>query len=110
YYARQLLEMARRSVAANFNATAIVAMVRRSELEDRMFAIVDRSRRRGPLSPRTGLVATAVVVALVAALGTLRLSAARTQSFTSGVMSLQATGPGGPLFEWMRKVDEETRR
>jgi beta-lactamase regulating signal transducer with metallopeptidase domain len=109
-YARQLFEMARRSVAAHSRPTATVAMVRRSELEDRMFAIVDRSRQRGPLSPRTGLVTTAVVVALVAALGTLRLSAARTQSSMPGVISLHAAGPGGPAFEWRREVDEETRQ
>jgi beta-lactamase regulating signal transducer with metallopeptidase domain len=108
-YARQLLEMARRS-AANLRPTVIVAMVHRSELEDRMFAIVDGSRRRGPLSPRHGRVAISVVVALVAAFGTLRLSAARTQSFTPGVMSLHGAGLGGPAYEWRREVDEETRQ
>jgi beta-lactamase regulating signal transducer with metallopeptidase domain len=109
-YARQLLEMARRSVAADLPRMPILAIVCRSELEDRMFAIVDRSRRRGPLSPQTRLVATTVVVAFVAALGGLRLSAAPTPSSTQGVVSLRATGPGGPLFEWTREVGEETRR
>jgi hypothetical protein len=109
-YARQLFEIALRSVATNVNATPVVAMIRRSELEDRMFAIVDRSRQRGTLSPRTRLVATAVVVALVATFGALRLSATRTQSFAPGVRPLQTTRPGGPAFEWMREVDEETRQ
>jgi len=109
-YVRELFEMARRSVTADPGAAAVVAMIRGSELEDRMFAIVDRSRRRDTLSPRTRLFAIAVVAALVAAVGALRLSAARTQSATPGVIPVQATGPGGPLFEWMREVDEETRR
>jgi beta-lactamase regulating signal transducer with metallopeptidase domain len=109
-YVRELFEMARRSVTANSGMNAVVAMVHRSELEDRMFAIVDRSRRRDALSPRMRLWVPAAVVALVAAVGTLRLSAARTQSFAPGGMPAQAMGPGGPLFEWMRAVDEETRR
>jgi beta-lactamase regulating signal transducer with metallopeptidase domain len=109
-YARRLLEIARRSIAADQNPMPIVAMVHHSDLEDRMFAIVDQSQRRGPISPRTRVVATAVVVALVTALGALRLSAARPQAFTRGGGSLQATGRGGPLFEWTRAVDEETRR
>ena len=109
-YARQLLEMARRSLTTTSAATAVVAMIHRTELEDRMFAIVDTSRRRGALSPRSRLLAIAVVVAAVAVLGGLRLSAARTQSFSAGAMSLQASGPGGPQFEWTREVDDETRR
>jgi hypothetical protein len=109
-YVRDLFEMARRSVTASSGATVVVAMIRRSELEDRMFAIVDRSRRRDTLTPRTRLVAIAIVAVLVATIGALRLTAARTPSSTSGVSPLVATGPGGPVFGWTREVDEETRQ
>jgi len=108
-YARQLFEIARSSITDKYNAAAVVAMVRRSELEDRMLAIIDRSRDRRSLSRGTGLVATAIVVALVATLGGLRMSATRTQSVAPGSMR-QLAGPGGPQFEWMRQVDEETRQ
>ena len=108
-YARQLFEIANRSVVANAEPTPIVAMVRRSELEDRMFAIVDRSRRRGTLSRRTRLIATVIVGVVVAVVGALRLSAARAQSGTMGVALLQGTGPGGPQFALMREVEEDTR-
>jgi beta-lactamase regulating signal transducer with metallopeptidase domain len=107
-YVRELFEMARRSVTGDADTSAVVAMIRRSELEDRMFAIVDRACRRDPLTPRTRLLAIAVIAALVATLGALRLSAARTPSFTSNA-TLQASGPGGPAFEWTRAVDEEIR-
>ena len=109
-YANELLDMARRSATANLRGAACVAMVGRSELEDRMFAIVDRSRRRGGLAPRTRLLAITVSVGMVVAVGALRLSAARTESSTAGVMALHVMGPGGPAFKWMRDIDEPTRR
>ncbi len=75
-----------------------------------MFAIVDRSRHRDSLSARARLCAAVAGVAAVAAVGTLRLTAARTQSFMPSTTPMQASGPGAPAFEWTREVDEETRR
>jgi beta-lactamase regulating signal transducer with metallopeptidase domain len=112
-YANHLLEIVRASRATALDQAAL-AMGRRSELEGRMCAILDNTRRRDASSRRTRLIAAAATAAVVVAIGALRLSAVPNTAVAPHVSGPQTVaGPERLDFsqvQWTRPIDEETRR
>jgi len=64
-YAGDLLEIARAFRASPATALAGVAMARRSQLADRLLAVLDAARSRRALPPRQALTATTAAVVLL---------------------------------------------
>jgi beta-lactamase regulating signal transducer with metallopeptidase domain len=117
-YATHLVEIARASCRSSFDDAAL-AMVGRTDLEERVFAILDSTRRRDAAS-FTGWIAAAATIVIVVAVGTLRLSGAQGQTGAAPAASAQQTlsrallagglqGMDSSQPAWTRTVDEETR-
>src|SRR2546427_908139 len=102
-YADHLFDIARRSrVTALDRAT--LAMARISQLEGRMFTILDATRCRQAPTRRVRVIATLAISIAVVLLGALRLSATnRSQSGTIELMRDHS------IREWSRYVEEGTR-
>jgi beta-lactamase regulating signal transducer with metallopeptidase domain len=114
-YANHLLDIVRASCATALDRAAL-AMGRRSELEGRMFDILDDSRRRDSSSRRTKWMAMLATVTVIGVLGTMRLTGAQTQAaaFAPHVTGLPVDQRAGRVdfsrVQWTRTVDEQTRR
>jgi hypothetical protein len=114
-YADHLLEIVRVSCATALDRAAL-AMGRRSELEGRMFDILDDTRRRDASSCRVRWMAILASLVVVGGLGALRLSGAQapTGRFAPHVTGLDVSPrPGRDAvthLQWTRSVDEDTRR
>jgi hypothetical protein len=111
-YAGHLLDIVAASVPTMVEDAAL-AMGRRSELENRMFAILDNTRLRQAPSRRTRLIVTAATVAAVVLVGTLRLSGGQNAAIVPHVTGLQRDASGRLDFsqlQWTRSIEEEARR
>lgn len=93
-YAGHLLELARTLHAPAWSAAASLAMARRSQLEGRLLAILDPSRRRHSLNRAAGFCTALVVACLV-----LPLAAMRPASSTP------ASAPDEPDFVFSFRAD-----
>ncbi|MFO0868908.1 MAG: M56 family metallopeptidase [Pirellulales bacterium] len=76
-YAEELLTLARQDVGGRWFSLATVPMARRSTLETRLRAVLDRQRNRAALNARTAAVALVLVGALLVPLAMLQAAGPR---------------------------------
>ncbi|MEX2285781.1 MAG: M56 family metallopeptidase [Planctomycetaceae bacterium] len=87
-YARHLLDVTVSSRPARFVSVAAVGIARRSQLESRIRAVLNRNARRTPLSRRAALSLAVCMVGVVVALGSVGKIAAEGSGALTGAASL----------------------
>ena len=106
-YAGQLVELAR--MLQGSPRAAAVAMANPSHLENRLVALLDRSRNRQPITPRLAAAAAIAAICVIAPLAALKLHAQSAKGTIAGIVYDASKGAVPGAVVMVSNLDTKTK-